>query len=74
VSVEAISWALNLAPVPVGRGGQSSTACKYLLTELPLVFSQFSGHADGCGPMVPRHFSLLRLSVWIDASVFVKLD
>jgi hypothetical protein len=31
VSVEAISWALNLAPVPVDRGGQPSSACKYLV-------------------------------------------
>jgi hypothetical protein len=38
MSVEAISWALNLAPVPADRGGQPSSACKYLLTELPVVF------------------------------------
>jgi hypothetical protein len=31
VSVEAISWALNLAPVPADRGGQPSSACKYLV-------------------------------------------
>jgi hypothetical protein len=30
VSVEAISWALNLAPVPADRGGQPSTACKFV--------------------------------------------
>jgi hypothetical protein len=34
VSVEAISWALNLAPVPAGRGGQPSTACKFVLVGL----------------------------------------
>jgi hypothetical protein len=28
VSVEAISRALNLAPVPADRGGQPSSACK----------------------------------------------
>ena len=28
VSVEAICWALNLAPVPADRGGQPSSACK----------------------------------------------
>ena len=27
VSVEAISWALNLAPVPADQGGQPSSAC-----------------------------------------------
>ncbi len=31
MSVEAISWALNLAPVPADRGGQLSSACKYLV-------------------------------------------
>ncbi len=34
MSVEAISWALNLAPVPAGRGGQPSTACKFVLAGL----------------------------------------
>jgi hypothetical protein len=36
VSVEAISWALHLAlaPVPAGRGGQPSTACKFVLAGL----------------------------------------
>jgi hypothetical protein len=27
VSVEATSWALNLAPVPAHRGGQTGTGC-----------------------------------------------
>jgi hypothetical protein len=31
VSVEAISWALNLAPVPADRGGQPTSACKFVL-------------------------------------------
>jgi hypothetical protein len=31
MSVEAISWALNLAPVPTDRGGQPSSACKFVL-------------------------------------------
>ena len=34
MSVEAISWALNLAPVPVDRGGQPSSACKFVLVGL----------------------------------------
>jgi hypothetical protein len=34
VSVEAISWALNLAPVPAGRGAQPSSACKFVLVGL----------------------------------------
>ncbi len=51
VSVEAISWALNLAPVPADRGGQPSTACKFVLAGL-------ANHAgpDGAGafPSVAR--------------------
>jgi hypothetical protein len=31
VSVEAIPWALNHAPVPADRGGQPSSACKFAL-------------------------------------------
>lgn len=34
MSVEAISWALNLAPVPADRGGQPSSACKSVLVGL----------------------------------------
>jgi hypothetical protein len=34
VSVEAISWALTLDPIPAGRGGQPSTACKFVLVRL----------------------------------------
>lgn len=34
MSVEAISWALNLAPVPADRNGQPSSACKFVLVGL----------------------------------------
>ncbi len=34
VSVEAISWALNLAPVPCDRGGKRNPACKAVLVGL----------------------------------------
>lgn len=34
MSVEAISWGLNLAPVPAGRGGQLSSACTFVLVGL----------------------------------------
>ena len=34
VSVEAISWALNLAPVPRDRGGKPDPACKAVLIGL----------------------------------------
>ena len=34
MSVEAISWALNLARSPADRGGQPSGACKFVLVGL----------------------------------------
>jgi hypothetical protein len=34
MSVEAMSWALNLAPVPADRSGQPSSACKFVLVGL----------------------------------------
>jgi hypothetical protein len=34
VSVEAISWALNLAPIPCDRGGKRNPACKAVLVGL----------------------------------------
>ncbi len=40
MSVEAISWALNLAPVPADQGGQPSSACECVL----------AGQADHAGP------------------------
>jgi hypothetical protein len=48
VSVEAMSWVLNLAPVPADRGGQPSSACKFVLVGL-------ANHAgpDGTGAFPP---------------------
>jgi len=46
VSVEAISWALNLAPVPADRGGQPSSACKFVLV----------GLANHAGPDAPEPY------------------
>jgi hypothetical protein len=43
VSFEAISWALSLVPVPAGRGGQPSGACKFVLVGL-------TSHAGPDGP------------------------
>ena len=34
MSVEAISWALNLAPASAGQGGQPSSAGKFVLVGL----------------------------------------
>ena len=49
MSVEAISWALNLAPVPADRRGQPSSACKFVLVGL-------ANHAgpDGSGAFLSR--------------------
>ena len=45
MSVEAISWALNLAPVPADRGGQPSSACKFVLVGL----ANHAGRLCACG-------------------------
>src|SRR5690348_3117788 len=54
VSVEAISWALNFALVPADRGGQPSSACKFVLVGL-------ANHArpDGTGAF-PSVATLMR--------------
>src|SRR5690348_18449142 len=54
MSVEAISWALNLAPVPADRRGQPSSACKLVLVGL-------ANHAgpDGTGAF-PSAATLVR--------------
>ena len=61
VSVEAISWALNLAPVLADRGGQPSSACKIVILGL-------ANHArpDGAGVPVGGHASPLHGSVGAD--------
>jgi hypothetical protein len=68
VSVEAISWALNLAPVPVGRGGQPSTACKFVLGGL-------ANHAgpDGTG-VFPSVATLVRYTGLSERTVRTCLD
>jgi hypothetical protein len=42
VSVEAVTWALNLAPVPADKNGQPNTACAFVLVGL-------ANHADPDG-------------------------
>jgi len=68
VSVEAISWALNLAPVPAGRGGQSSSACKFVLVGL-------ANHAgpDGTGAF-PSVATLVRYTGLSERTVRTCLD
>jgi Helix-turn-helix domain len=68
VSVEAISWALNLAPVPAGRGGQPSSACKFVLVGL-------ANHAgpDGTGAF-PSVATLVRYTGLAERTVRTCLD
>jgi hypothetical protein len=68
VSVEAISWALNLAPVPADRGGQPSSACKFVLVGL-------ANHAgpDGTGAF-PSVATLVRHTGLSERTVRTGLD
>jgi hypothetical protein len=68
MSVEAISWALNQAPVPADRGGQSSSACKFVLVGL-------ANHAgpDGTGAF-PSVATLVRYTGLSERTVRTCLD
>jgi Helix-turn-helix domain len=68
VSVEAISWALNLAPVPADRGGQPSSACKFVRVGL-------ANHAgpDGTGAF-PSVATLVRYTGLAERTVRTCLD
>ena len=68
MSVEAISWALNLAPVLADRGGQPSTACKFVLVGL-------ANHAgpDGTGAF-PSVATLVRYTGLSERTVRTCLD
>jgi pyocin large subunit-like protein len=68
MSVEAISWALNLAPVPAGRSGQPSRACKFVLVGL-------ANHAgpDGTGAF-PSVATLVRYTGLVERTVRTCLD
>jgi len=68
VSVEAISWALNLAPVPADRGGQRSSACRFVLVGL-------ANHAgpDGTGAF-PSVATLVRYTRLSERTVRTCLD
>ncbi len=68
MSVEAISWALNLAPVPADRGGQPSSACKFVLVGL-------ANHAglDGSGAF-PSVATLVRYTGLSERAVRTCLD
>ncbi len=68
MSVEAISWALNRAPVPADRGGQPSSACKFVLVGL-------ANHAgpDGTGAF-PSVATLVRYTGLSERTVRTCLD
>jgi hypothetical protein len=68
LSVEAISWALNLAPVPTDRSGQPSSACKFVLVGL-------ANHAgpDGTGAF-PSVATLVRYTGLSERTVRTCLD
>jgi hypothetical protein len=68
VSVEAICWALNLAPVPADRGGQPSSACKFVLVGL-------ANHAgpDGTGAF-PSVATLVRYTGLSERTLCTRLD
>jgi hypothetical protein len=68
LSVEAISWALNLAPVPADRSGQPSSACKFVLVGL-------ANHAgpDGTGAF-PSVATLVRYTGLSERTVRTCLE
>jgi hypothetical protein len=68
VSVEAISWALNLAPVPADRGGRPSSTRKFVLVGL-------ANHAgpDGAGAF-PSVATLVRYTGLSERTVRTCLD
>jgi Helix-turn-helix domain len=68
VSVEPTSWALNLAPVAADRGGQPSSACKFVVVGL-------ANHAgpDGTGAF-PSVATLVRYTGLSERTVRTCLD
>jgi Helix-turn-helix domain len=68
VSVEAISWALNLAPVPRDRGGRPNPACKAVLIGL-------ANHAGPDGKeSFPAVRTLIRYTCLSERTVRTALD
>jgi Helix-turn-helix domain len=68
VSVEAISWALSLAPVPADRGGQPSSTCKFV----PVGLANHTG-PDGTGAF-PSAANLVRYTGLSERTVRTCLD
>jgi hypothetical protein len=68
VSVEPISWALNLAPVPADRGGQPSSPCKFV----PVGLANHAG-PDGTSAF-PSVATLVRYTGLSERTVRTCLD
>ncbi len=68
MSVEAIAWALNLAPVPADRAGRPSSPCRFVLVGL-------ANHAgpDGTGAF-PSVATLVRYTSLSERTVRTCLD
>lgn len=68
MSVEAISWALNLAPTPIDPSGKPNTACAFVLVGL-------ANHAgpDGTGAF-PSAATLMRYTRLSERTVRTALD
>jgi Helix-turn-helix domain len=68
VSVEAISWALNLAPVPVDPSGKPNSACAFVLVGL-------ANHASPDGTAAfPSTHTLIRYTRLSERTVRTALD
>lgn len=68
MSIEALAWALNLAPVPVDRNGKPSSACAAVLQGL-------ANHADADGiGAFPSVATLVRYTRLSERTVRTSLD
>jgi hypothetical protein len=68
VSVEAVTWALNLAPVPADAGGKPNSACAFVLVAL-------ANHADSDGTAAfPSAETLMRYTRLSERTVRTALD
>jgi hypothetical protein len=77
VSAEAILWALHLAPVPAGGGGQPSTASKFVSVGL----ANNAGQTARASPATPLAYTrasssghrCTAVTKWVQPRNFVSL-
>jgi hypothetical protein len=68
VSVEALAWALNLAPIPVDGGGKQNSACAFVLVAL-------ANHADSDGTgAFPSADTIVRYTRLSERTVRTAID